>query len=96
MEILLAGLISVLAILFLLLKIDIRKVLAFDIWVDIGVTALLVTLFAGTFSGMFAACVSGAVFSIILYVLKQTIGYKRLTFHGGETVTPKWQDNLRL
>ena len=41
MEILLAGLISVLAILFLLLKIDIRKVLAFDIWVDIGVTALL-------------------------------------------------------
>ena len=96
MEILLAGLISVLAILFLLLKIDIRKVLAFDIWVDIGVTALLVTLFAGTFSGMFAACVAGAGFSIILYVLKHTIGYKRLTFHGWETVTPKWQDNLRL
>lgn len=94
MEILLAGLISVLAILFLLLKIDIRKVLAFDIWVDIGVTALLVTLFAGTFSGMFAACVSGAVFSIILYVLKQLIGYKRLTPQGWETVRPKWQQYI--
>ena len=83
-----AGLISAMAFLFLLLKLDIKKVLAFDVWIDLGVTAALAMLFYGTFSGMFAAAVGGAFFSIVLYVIKKTIGYKKLTWRGWQEVPP--------
>ena len=44
----LTGLIAALAIIFLLLKFNFRRVLQHDISIDIGVTIVLCMLFAGT------------------------------------------------
>jgi uncharacterized membrane protein len=74
-----AGIISALAILFILFKLDIRKVLYFDIIVDIAVSTLLTVIFLGTFSGMMAAIAGGAIFSVIMFMLKKTMGYKKPT-----------------
>jgi hypothetical protein len=68
-----AGLISALGLLFLLFKFGVRRVITFDILIDIGATALLMVLFAGTFGGMMAAMVGGLIISVVLYVLKQTM-----------------------
>jgi hypothetical protein len=40
---------------FLIFKFGIRRVIAYDIPIDIVVTGLLMYLFAGTYSGMLAA-----------------------------------------
>lgn len=76
---LITGGVSALGILFLLMKLDIRKVLYFDILTDISATVLLMVIFAGTFAGMMAAMFGGAMLSITLYALKKTIGYKKPT-----------------
>ena len=82
MDAVLAGVIGFVAIAFLLLKFDFRKVLYFDIALDITGTALLMVLFAGTYAGMTAALIGGALLSAFLYTAKKTIGYKRPSLHG--------------
>lgn len=47
-----AGLLSALGLLFLIFKFGIRRVIAYDIPIDIAVTAFLMYAFAGTYSGM--------------------------------------------
>lgn len=65
------------AIIFLLLKMDIRKVLAFDLGVDVIATVALIIMFSGTFGGMMAAVLAGCIISAFLYILKRTRGYKK-------------------
>ena len=73
-----AGLISAAGLLFLLFKFGVRRVIAYDIPIDILTTSLLMFLFAGTFGGMMAAMVGGLAVSIILYVLKATMTREQL------------------
>jgi formate hydrogenlyase subunit 3/multisubunit Na+/H+ antiporter MnhD subunit len=74
---LIAGIASAIAILFMLAKLNIKKVLCFDILVDIGASVALIIMFAGTFAGMMAAILGGAIISIVLFILKKTIGYEK-------------------
>lgn len=85
----LAGVFSALAILFLLFKLDIKKVLAFDFFVDISSSLLLTVLFFGTFAGMMAAVIGGGLISMVLYFTKRIIGYKKPTFKKYKFV---WED----
>lgn len=73
----LTGLIAALAIIFLLLKFNFRRVLHHDISIDIGVTVVLCMLFAGTFAGMMTGLVAGCIISIFLFVSKKFFGYER-------------------
>jgi len=76
-----AGIIAAISMIFLLLKLDIRKVCGYDIYVDIGFTFLLAWMLAGTFTGMMAALLGGCLVSIFLYIMKRSVGYKKLTFN---------------
>jgi|TARA_B110000967_G_scaffold177891_1_gene192281 hypothetical protein len=73
-----AGLISAAGLLFLLFKFGARRVITYDIPIDILTTSLLMFLFAGTFGGMMAAMVGGLVVSITLYVMKSTMTREEL------------------
>ena len=53
----LAGLLSALGLLFLIFKFGVRRVIAYDIPIDIAVTGFLIWAFSGTYSGMFAAMI---------------------------------------
>lgn len=68
-----AGLLSALGLLFLIFKFGVRRVIAYDIPIDITITALLMYAFAGTYSGMIAAMVGGLIVSITLYIMKRTM-----------------------
>jgi len=74
-----AGLISATGLLFLIFKFGIRRVITYDIPIDIAVTALLIYAFAGTYSGMLAAMVGGLVVSITLFIMKRTMHHEKLT-----------------
>ena len=53
------GLIAACAILFLLLKFNLRRILKHEILIDICVTFFLIWIFAGTFAGMMAGLMAG-------------------------------------
>lgn len=78
MEMLLAGIISASAMIFLLLKLDLKKICGYDFYVDIAFTFLLAYLLSGTYSGMMAALVGGAILSVFLLIIKKLNGYSKL------------------
>jgi len=73
-----AGLLSALGLLFLIFKFGVRRIIAYDIPIDITVTAFFMYAFAGTYSGMIAAMVGGLIVSITLYVMKRTMRREEL------------------
>ncbi len=77
---LICGLLAACGMLFLLAKLNIKRVLYFDVAIDIIVTIALLAMFAGTFAGMMAGVVGGAVVSVVLFLLKRVIGSERPTF----------------
>lgn len=87
----LIGMISGAALLFIAFKLGIRKVLGYDIWFDALITFLLASLFHGTYAGMVAALAGGFFVSITLFVMKRAVGYDRLGFHGWKSYPPRWK-----
>lgn len=78
-DILLYGLFSALAVFILLLKIGIRKVLYFDLFIDITFTIFLAYLLKGSFAGIMAAVLGGLALSIALIISKYVFGYQKPT-----------------
>ena len=74
----LAGLIAATGLLFLVMKLGIRKIIKYDIILDVLITAVLMYSLAGTYSGMMAALLGGLFVSVILFVLKKTITREEL------------------
>ena len=90
MEMLVAGTVSAFAMIFLLLKLDLQKVCGYDFFVDVGFTFLLTWLFSGTYSGMMAAIIGGAIVSIFLFFVKKINGYKKLQLINKKLVWRKY------
>jgi len=83
LEIIFGALFASAAILFLVFKFgNIRRVLAFDVVIDAGATLFLSFVLFGTFSGMMVALVTGAIVSVVLFIMKKIIGYDKLTRKG--------------
>jgi len=77
---LLAGLIAACGLLFLLLKFNLRRVLHFDIAVDVVLTFFLIWAFAGTFAGMMAGLTAGALISAFLFFAKRFVPREKLVW----------------
>jgi len=73
-----AGLLTACAFLILLYKLNFKKVLQYDLVIDIAVTFFLMWIFAGTFAGMMAAIIGGLFVSIVLVLLKKTMPRQKL------------------
>ena len=67
----LAGLISAVGLLIIMLKLGMRKVISYDIATDITITTVLMYSLSGTYSGMMAALVGGLFVSITLLLMKR-------------------------
>jgi|TARA_R110001606_G_C14949842_1_gene600410 hypothetical protein len=94
--IVIGGVVSAAAILFLIFKFGkIRRVLAFDIAIDVVSTLALTFLLAGTFTGMMTAIFGGAIISIVLFTMKKIIGCETLTAKGWKQSEPQWINYVR-
>lgn len=62
--------VAALAIFILFAKIGLKYVIAYDVYVDIAVTVLLIYMFKGTLTGMIAATFAGCIFSLLMLVSK--------------------------
>lgn len=83
------------ALFVLMIKLNIRRVLGYDVLVDLCSTALLVSMFSGTATGMAAAMFGGVILSILLLLAKLLLGYERLERDGYHLrwryYPPKWR-----
>lgn len=77
MEIILAAVGTAACLFLVLVKLNLRRCLGYDAAIDIGFTVFMMWLFAGTFSGAFAAVLAGTALSLILMAAKWLIGYER-------------------
>jgi hypothetical protein len=93
--IVIGGIVAAAAILFLVFKFGkIRRVLAFDIPIDILSTVTLTLMLAGTFVGMMTALFAGAIISIVLFSMKKTIGHDKITIKGWKQARrPEWMSH---
>ena len=82
------GVVSALALLFIMWKLDMRRVCGYDLYADIGASGLLMFLGVGTFGGLMAALFGGVIISLVLYAYKHTIGFAKLTRHGWVEFNP--------
>jgi len=82
---LLAGLLTAAGFLILLYKLNIKRILQYDLIIDIAVTFFLMWIFAGTFAGMMAAIIGGLLVSIVLVALKKTTPREKLGIIKTET-----------
>ena len=79
---LVSGVITALSVLFLLFKLDIKKVCGYDWAFDIAFTILVAIIFSGTYSGMVVAMTADMLVAVALLGLKRGLGYKKLTWRG--------------
>ena len=77
MEMVIIGIVTAIAALVVLLKLNIYRFLWAEVAVDILFSIALLMMFAGTLGGMVAAMVAGLVLSLTLWALKKRIGYDK-------------------
>lgn len=84
-----AGILTAMGVVILLLKLKklwLRRLLGYDILLDLSVTALMAMIFMGTYSGMMAAIVGGIVFSLSVHVIKMIIGSEYAVLQGRQLI----------
>lgn len=83
------------ALFIVMIKLNIRRVLGYDALIDLVSTALLISMFQGTATGMAAAVFAGVILSLLLLIAKQLLGYERLERDGlhlrWRYYRPKWR-----
>jgi ascorbate-specific PTS system EIIC-type component UlaA len=82
-EMLVVGLITAIACIVVMAKINLLRFLWIEVIVDVMFTGALLFMFAGTLGGMIAAVFAGLVLSIALWLLKKRLGYERLRMRKG-------------
>lgn len=88
-DIFILAIIAAAGIILLVFKIaPMRRVLAFDVPIDIAATVILCFAMAGTFTGIMIGLVAGTIITIVLFIMKKIIG--------ADTWTPKgWVESPR-
>lgn len=62
--------VAALAIFILFVKLGLKYVIRYDLYIDIAVTLLLIYMFKGTLTGMIAATFAGCIFSLLMLISK--------------------------
>lgn len=93
MEMLEAGLITAIGLIWVLCRFNIRRVAGYAAFVDIGATALLMIIFVGSYGGMMTGIVAGLAVSIFLTLVRKLMGYEQVRLvrkHGEAIAKPRW------
>jgi len=75
---------AVLGLLIMMGRLNLRRFLGYPNIVDITCTIIFAILFAGTFSGMVVAGFASLFLSLMLWVLRASIGAERLALYWGD------------
>jgi hypothetical protein len=73
-----AGLLTAIGVIWILSRMNLRRVAGYALPVDVGITALLTWLFIGTYAGMVTGMFAGVIISLFLTLVRKIAGYERL------------------
>ena len=86
------GVLSAIALLIIMARLDIRKFVGYPIIVDVLGSFLFAVLFAGTLTGIMVAMVAALSLSAFIWLTRFFMGYKRFTKRNGwEYYPPRMQ-----
>lgn len=74
----LAAFVLVITMLLTMARLDLRKFLGYAAVIDVAFTILMFAMFAGSYSGIVAGAFAGLFMTACLYVLRYSMGYKKL------------------
>ena len=73
-----AGLLTALGVIWILSRMNLKRVAGYALAWDVSITALLTFIFIGTYAGMVTGMFAGLIVSMFLTGVKKTMGAERL------------------
>jgi len=73
-----AGLLTAIGVIWILSRMNLKRIAGYALAWDVGITALLVFLFIGTYAGMVTGMFAGVIVSLFLTLVKRFAGAERL------------------
>ncbi len=73
-----AGLLTSIGVIWILSRMNLKRVAGYALAWDVGLTAGLTFLFIGTYAGMVTGMLAGLIVSVFLTGVKKTVGAERL------------------
>jgi len=73
-----AGLLTAIGVIWILCRMNLRRVAGYALPVDVLITGVLTWLFIGTYAGMVTGMFAGVIVSVFLTGVKKTVGAERL------------------
>lgn len=87
-----AGLVTALGFIFILMRLNLRRVAGYAIIFDLAITLGLMWIFKGTYAGMMTGIFAGCVISAFLTLVRMTIGFERLELiRANGELSPRWR-----
>jgi len=74
-----AGLLTAIGIIWILCRMNLKRVAGYALFWDVTLTSLLAFIFIGTYAGMVTGIMAGVIVSIFLTGVRKTIGAERMT-----------------
>jgi len=76
-----ASLLTAIGVIWILSRMNLKRIAGYALAWDVGLTALLTFLFIGTYAGMVTGMAAGVIISVFLTIVKKTAGAERLALH---------------
>ena len=73
-----AGLLTAIGVIWILCRMNLRRIAGYALAWDVIITAILVWMFIGTYAGMVTGMLAGLIVSVFLTGVKKTVGAQRL------------------
>lgn len=73
-----AGVLTAIGVIWIMSRMNLRRIAGYALFWDIGLTGLLTFLFIGTYAGMVTGMLAGVLISMFLTIVKRTAGAERL------------------
>lgn len=74
-----AGLITALGIIWIMCRMNLKRIAGYALFWDVTVSAFLAFIFIGTYAGMVTGLLAGVIVSLFLTTVKKTAGAERMT-----------------
>lgn len=76
-----AGILTAIGVIWILSRMNLKRVAGYALVWDVSLTALLTWMFIGTYAGMVTGMAAGVLISAFLTIVKKKIGAERLALH---------------
>ena len=74
-----AGLLTAIGIIWILSRMNLKRIAGYIMFWDIALTTGLAFIFVGTYAGLMTGILAGVIISAFLTIVKKTIGAERLS-----------------